>query len=173
MMYKNEGYMAGANLGHWISQYGSKSHDHFSNYITESDIKRISEWGMDHVRLPVDYFLFEDDANPGFYREDGLIYIDRCIEWCNKYNINLVLDLHHAPGFFFATAIKIVFSTTASCSFVISEYGNSSHIVTFPKNITSFLNCLMNLFCLKAVMHGISYGRKQRRRYIRLTQTVI
>ncbi len=98
--------MAGANLGHWISQYGSKSHDHFSNYITESDIKRISEWGMDHVRLPVDYFIFEDDANPGFYREDGLIYIDCCIEWCNKYNINLVLDLHHAPGFFFGDGDK-------------------------------------------------------------------
>lgn len=105
-MYKNEGYMAGANLGHWISQYGSKSHEHFSGYITENDIGRISGWGMDHVRLPVDYFLFEDDENPGFYREDGLVYIDRCIGWCEKHNLNLVLDLHHAPGFFFGDGAK-------------------------------------------------------------------
>lgn len=105
-MYKNEGYMAGANLGHWLSQYGKQSHDHFSSYITENDIKRISEWGMDHVRLPVDYFLFEDDAAPGVYREDGLVYIDRCIGWSKKYNINLVLDLHHAPGFFFGDGDK-------------------------------------------------------------------
>lgn len=105
-MYKNEGYMAGANLGHWISQYGSKSYDYFSNYIIESDIKRISEWGMDHVRLPVDYFIFEDDANPGVYREEGLVYIDRCLNWCKKYNLNLVLDLHHAPGFFFGDGDK-------------------------------------------------------------------
>lgn len=105
-MYKNEGYMAGANLGHWISQYGSKSHEHFSGYITENDIGRIKSWGMDHVRLPVDYFLFEDDANPGFYRENGLVYIDRCIGWCEKHNLNLVLDLHHAPGFFFGDGAK-------------------------------------------------------------------
>jgi endoglucanase len=105
-MYRHEGYMAGANLGHWISQYGKKSQDHFMSYIRESDIKRISEWGMDHVRLPVDYFLFEDDANPGIYREDGLVYIDRCIEWCGKYRISVVLDLHHAPGFFFGDGDK-------------------------------------------------------------------
>jgi hypothetical protein len=105
-MYKNEGYMAGANLGHWISQYGKQSHEHFKTYITESDIKRISGWGMDHVRLPVDYFIFEDDAAPGVYREDGLAYIDSCIEWSKKYNINLVLDLHHAPGFFFGDGDK-------------------------------------------------------------------
>ncbi len=105
-MYRNEGYIAGANLGHWISQYGSKSHEHFSTYITESDIRRISEWGMDHVRLPVDYFIFEDDANPGHYKENGLVYIDNCLKWCVKYNINLILDLHHAPGFFFGDGEK-------------------------------------------------------------------
>ncbi|MDD4773368.1 MAG: cellulase family glycosylhydrolase [Eubacteriales bacterium] len=105
-MYKNEGYMAGANLGHWISQYGTKSHDHFSNYITEGDITRIAQWGMDHVRLPVDYFIFEDNSAPGVYKEDGLVYIDRCIEWCKKNGLNLVLDLHHAPGFFFGDGDK-------------------------------------------------------------------
>lgn len=106
MMYKNEGYMAGANLGHWISQYGNKSHEHFRNYITQSDIARIASWGMDHVRVPVDYFIFEDDDNPGVYREDGLIYIDNCLEWCKRSGINMIIDLHHAPGFFFGHGDK-------------------------------------------------------------------
>lgn len=105
-MHEHEGYMAGVNLGHWISQYGTKTHDHFYNYICEGDIKRIAQWGMDHVRLPVDYFIFEDDNSPGIYKEDGLVYIDRCIEWCKKYGLNLVLDLHHAPGFFFGNGNK-------------------------------------------------------------------
>ena len=64
--------MYGVNLGHWISQYGNKSHEHFGSYITESDFKRIAEWGLDHVRLPVDYMIFESDDNPGVYIESGL-----------------------------------------------------------------------------------------------------
>lgn len=100
-MYTHTGFMAGANLGHWISQYGDKSHGHFSSYIRESDIERAASWGLDHLRLPVDYFLFENDSLPGVFDEDGLKYIDDCISWCKKYGLNTVLDLHHAPGYFF------------------------------------------------------------------------
>ena len=105
-MYKNEGYISGANLGHWISQYGAKSHEHFKSYIQEKDISRIASWGMDHVRLPVDYFIFESDDNPGVYQESGLAYIDGCLEWCRKNGLNMVIDLHHAPGFFFGNGDK-------------------------------------------------------------------
>ncbi|MCL2081587.1 MAG: glycoside hydrolase family 5 protein, partial [Oscillospiraceae bacterium] len=105
-MYKNEGYMAGANLGHWISQYQNQSHEHFRSYIQEKDIARMASWGMDHVRLPVDYFIFESDDKPGEYLESGLVYIDSCLEWCKKHGLNMVLDLHHAPGFFFGNGEK-------------------------------------------------------------------
>ncbi len=95
------GYMSGCNLGHWLSQYGSKGEEHWSSYIVESDFARIASWGMDHVRLPVDYMLFEADEKPGEYREDRLAYIDNAIAWAGKHGIHVVLDLHHAPGFFF------------------------------------------------------------------------
>ena len=95
-----KGYMAGCNLGHWISQYGTKGKDHYDNYITEPDLKRIAEWGCDHVRLPVDYMIFEKDDNPGEYLEEGLKYVDNAISWAHKYGLNVVLDLHHAPGYF-------------------------------------------------------------------------
>ncbi|MDF2685942.1 MAG: hypothetical protein K0S55_1123 [Clostridia bacterium] len=100
-MKRLEGYIAGANFGGWISQFGKISHEHFKSFIKESDVERLASWGMDHVRLPVDYFVFEDDENPGIYKEEGLVYIDNCLNWCKKYNLNLILDLHHAPGFFF------------------------------------------------------------------------
>lgn len=105
-MYKHEGYMAGANLGHWISQYSNASDEHFNTYITEPDIARMASWGMDHVRLPVDYFIFEDDANPGVYKEKGLSHIDDCLSWCKKHGMNMLLDLHHAPGYFFGDGDK-------------------------------------------------------------------
>ncbi len=103
---KLDGYMAGCNLGHWISQYGSEGHEHHDSYITEPDFARMAEWGIDHVRLPVDYFLFEHDDNPGIYLDSGLKYIDNSIAWAKKYGLNLVLDLHHAPGFFFGNGAK-------------------------------------------------------------------
>ena len=105
-MKKLEGYMAGANLGHWLSQYGGKSDEHWSTYITEPDIARMRGWGLDHVRVPVDYFMFERDEEPGVYDEKRLAYIDRTLEWCRKNGMNMILDLHHAPGFFFGNGAK-------------------------------------------------------------------
>ena len=95
------GYQVGVNLGGWISQYPRFDHDHFRSFILEADIQRIAGWGMDHVRLPLDYRVVEDDARPFQYMEDGFAYIDACIEWCRKAGLNLILDLHHAPGYIF------------------------------------------------------------------------
>jgi endoglucanase len=100
------GFQAGVNLGGWISQYERIDPAHFASFIREPDIQRIAGWGMDHVRLPVDYPVLEDDALPMVYHEEGFAYIDNCLEWCRKAGLNLVLDLHHAPGFSFTTLDK-------------------------------------------------------------------
>jgi len=97
----NAAFLAGVNLGGWLSQYRVASDEHLSTFITERDIATIASWGLDHVRLPVDYPIVEDDAAPGQYREQGLAYIDRCIEWCERHGLGVVLDLHHAPGYSF------------------------------------------------------------------------
>lgn len=114
-MKQLKGYMHGANLGHWLSQYGSKSEAHWNSYITKKDIARMAEWGIDHIRLPVDYMLFETDENkPMTYDEARLTYIDNAIDWCGEYGINLILDLHHAPGFFFGNGEKNDLFTNAT-----------------------------------------------------------
>lgn len=89
-----DGFAAGVNLGGWISQYGEKNKEHFDTFITEQDIARIASFGMDHVRLPVDYPLIE---------KEGIEYVDLCLEWCRKHHLQVVLDLHKAPGYSFGT----------------------------------------------------------------------
>ncbi len=91
----------GLNLGGWISQYPAYDHQHFKTFLTSSDIRRIADWGMDHVRLPVDYPLLEDDDQPGVYKESGFEYIESCLEWCQQNGLRVILDLHKAPGFAF------------------------------------------------------------------------
>lgn len=97
-MKKWNGYQKGINLGGWLSQ-AELTKEHCSSFIQESDIQQIAQWGFDHVRLPVDYNLVQDGN--GNFIESGFVYIDSCIEWCGKYNLNMILDLHKTAGFSF------------------------------------------------------------------------
>ena len=100
-MARFEGYRVGVNLGGWLSQYPAYDPAHFELFISEADIQRIAGWGMDHVRLPIDYPVLEDDARPGAYQEAGFGYIDRCLDWCAAAGLNVILDVHRAPGYSF------------------------------------------------------------------------
>ena len=97
-MLKEKGFFKGVNLGGWLSQC-DYSEDRLNNFIKEEDIAKIASWELDHVRIPVDYNVLEVEA--GVYKEEGFAHIDRAVEWCRKYNLNIVLDLHKTAGFSF------------------------------------------------------------------------
>lgn len=99
-MRRFNGYMHGIDIGGWLSQC-DYSKEHLDNFITEEDIKRIKGWGCDHVRVPVDYNIFQDEN--GFI-ESGFDYVQKCIDWCGNNGINMILDLHKTMGFFFDKA---------------------------------------------------------------------
>lgn len=97
-MKKFTGYEKGINLGGWISQ-GINDPVHLRTFITESDIEKIASWGLDHLRLPVDYDIIQaEDESP---LEIGYECIDNCIKWCRKYKLNMILDLHKTAGYNF------------------------------------------------------------------------
>lgn len=97
-----DGFKNGINLGGWLSQYDclrvipkteDEMHHHLNTYISEADIVRIAGWGFDHVRVPIDYRLLSD-----LYEEKTLYCMDRCVEWCGRYHLNIIIDLHNAEG---------------------------------------------------------------------------
>ncbi|MDF2905033.1 MAG: hypothetical protein K0R34_354 [Herbinix sp.] len=92
------GYRKGINLGGWLSQCDHSS-ETYNTFITEGDIERIASWGLDHVRLPIDYELVETED--GKYIEEGFSHIDHCLAWCNRYGLNMILDLHKTVGYSF------------------------------------------------------------------------
>ena len=92
------GYRKGVNLGGWLSQC-DYTKEHMDSFITEADIKAISELDADHVRIPFDYNILEDDE--GNFKESGFKYIDGALELCEKYHLNALFDLHKAAGFSF------------------------------------------------------------------------
>lgn len=111
-MKQLEGYLKGINLGGWISQCGEKyNEEHYNSFIKETDIEKIKSWGCDHVRLPVDYNVVQNDD--GSFIESGFTHIDDCITWCKKHGLKIVLDLHKCCGY--------VFDDAEYCSFFTDE----------------------------------------------------
>ncbi|WP_044916478.1 glycoside hydrolase family 5 protein [Butyrivibrio sp. WCE2006] len=92
------GFSHGINLGGWLSQC-NHTKERYDNFIKESDIEKIKSWGLDHIRVPVDYNLVEE--KDGTYKEDGFAYIQKAIDWTGKYGLNMVLDLHKTFGYSF------------------------------------------------------------------------
>ena len=68
--------------------------DRLDNFITEKDFAAIASWGADHVRLPVDYDVAE-------LMDDGIIRIRKAVDAAKRNGLNVMLDLHKAPGYSF------------------------------------------------------------------------
>lgn len=97
----------GINIGGWLSQWNclpvapvnkEDLRKHFQEFIKEENIKQIAGWGMDHVRLPIDYRVLENKVFDHNFDENVFHYIDLCADWCQKYKLNLILDLHDMEG---------------------------------------------------------------------------
>lgn len=68
---------------------------HWSSFITEKHLRKIKQMGLNAVRLPVGYWLFED--------QDGFLggsyeFVDKLFDWSERHNLGVVLCLHGAPG---------------------------------------------------------------------------
>ncbi len=97
------GFMHGVNLGGWFSQC-NYTEERYNNFITKDDFALIKSWGLDHIRLPVDYNLVEEAD--GAYKESGFERIANAISWCRDNNLNIILDLHKTAGYSFDLAHK-------------------------------------------------------------------
>ncbi len=94
--------LCGVNFGGYLSQVKEFTGEHLDSFITARDVEQVKKWGFNAVRLPVDYFLFEDDDKPFTYREDRVAYIDKMLDWTAANGLWTILDLHIAPGHSFA-----------------------------------------------------------------------
>ncbi len=102
--------LRGLNFGGWLSQIDAiKEKDpasfpgidrHMETFIGKDDFSLVKTWGFNHVRLPIDaYLFFTDDGKP---KEDRLKNIDQAVQWASETGFSLILDLHECPGHDFA-----------------------------------------------------------------------
>ena len=97
MQLKDFGFYRGVNLGGWFSQC-DYSRERLDNFITDRDFDVIAGWGLDHVRIPMDYNVLE--------MTDGFDRIAAAVSAAGKRGLKVVLDLHKTAGFSFDSGEK-------------------------------------------------------------------
>ena len=107
---KFEGFECGMGIGGWLTNYKRFNVlpverrmritvgdlEHFDTYITEADVENIASMGFDHIRVGFDQIVLEE--SPYVYRERIFKLLDNVVNWCQKRNLNIVLNLHKAIG---------------------------------------------------------------------------
>ena len=111
-MLKELGFHRGVNLGGWLSQC-DYSDERMNTFIREEDFAVIASWGLDHVRIPIDYNVLETED--GGYRPEGFARLEKAIGWARANGLRVIIDLHKTAGFSFdeATSEKGFFESEA------------------------------------------------------------
>ncbi|XP_073265511.1 probable glucan 1,3-beta-glucosidase A [Populus alba] len=72
--------------------------DHWRTFIVEDDFKFISQNGINAVRIPVGWWIASDPTPPQPYVGGSLKALDNAFLWAQNYGLQVVIDLHAAPG---------------------------------------------------------------------------
>ena len=85
----NSVYLRGVNMDNGYYSY-TWDPDASWNYAKESDIQYLQSLGVKSIRLVLNWRFFESDL--------GYKLINRYINWCKKYGIYIILDMHIVPN---------------------------------------------------------------------------
>jgi len=141
--------MRGLNMGGWLSQIDAIQEKdpqkfpgidiHMQTFITDADFANVKTWGFDHVRIPVDsYLFFNDDDEPIKNRINN---IDNAVDYARKHSLKMIIDLHECPGHDFSEVTKspvqklfagddtYIKKTEKIWSFLAEKYGQNDHVL--------------------------------------------
>lgn len=93
----------GTNISHWLSQ-SEKRGDARRAWFTQEDVKRIADWGFDHIRLPIDEQQMWDDS--GRQEPEAFDLMEASLDWMEQAGLKAVIDLHILRSHFFISATE-------------------------------------------------------------------
>lgn len=93
----------GTNIAHWLSQSDARGAERDS-FFQEKDIALIQSLGFDHIRLPIDEEQLWDEN--GARHEEAFKLMTNCLDWCKKYNLKVIVDLHILRSHHFNAEVK-------------------------------------------------------------------
>lgn len=81
----------GTNISHWLSQSDRRGVERRA-WFTQDDVRRIADFGFDHIRLPIDEEQMWDES--GNQEPEAFDLMDRALDWAEQAGIAVVVDLH-------------------------------------------------------------------------------
>lgn len=69
-----------------------------ANHLAESDIKAMADLDLNSVRLVLNAATLLKEEPGIHFDEEGFAVLGQAIDWCEKYGIYAILDMHAAPG---------------------------------------------------------------------------
>lgn len=93
----------GTNIAHWLSQSKRLGAERDS-FFQEKDVLVLKEMGFDHLRLPVDEEQLWGEN--GSRHADAFKLLTNCLDWCQKHQLKVIVDLHILRSHHFNAAVK-------------------------------------------------------------------
>ncbi|KAI7935511.1 hypothetical protein MJO28_016382 [Puccinia striiformis f. sp. tritici] len=73
--------------------------EHWSTWVTEADVEKLYQAGINTFRIPIGYWIFVETVPPEPYIQTGqLDYLERLCGWAYARDMYIILDLHGLPG---------------------------------------------------------------------------
>lgn len=127
----------GVNIASWLStpKYSGASR---VTFFQEADIKLLSELGFDHIRLCVDeVVLWEENGTK--IRQYGFDLLHNAIDWCKKYNMKVLVDLHITRNHRFTLAENTLFTDpNEPAKFVKLWEDLSDELSKYPNSLVAY-----------------------------------
>ena len=101
----------GTNISHWLSQSDARGEER-KNYFTEKDVKYLAGLGFDHLRIPIDEMqLWHENGEKD---EEAFSLLQNALDWCAKYKLKAVVDLHILRSHYFNAKVKPLWTQPAA-----------------------------------------------------------
>jgi len=88
----------GSNISHWLSQSNRRGPERRA-FFQPDDVRRIAEWGFDHIRLPIDEEQMWDAS--GTQDWEAFDLMDAALDWAEQAGLKVVVDLHILRSHYF------------------------------------------------------------------------
>jgi len=96
-------FKRGTNISHWLSQSDQRGAAR-RKFFTQDDVKRIADWGFDHIRLPIDEQQMW--SNSGAQESEAFDLMDSALDWAEASGLKMIIDLHILRSHFFISATE-------------------------------------------------------------------
>ncbi|KAJ9111411.1 hypothetical protein QFC19_001180 [Naganishia cerealis] len=72
--------------------------EHWDTWITEDDFKRMADYGLNTVRIPIPYWVYNVTEDEPYITQKQIPYIQKALNWSSMYGLDVMMDLHALPG---------------------------------------------------------------------------